>query len=500
MELVKHGANVNEKEKTKGTTPLFHALNYDTVKLLLNYGADPHLVQFTKPGKVPNRAIDYLIKHNPQASKAIFDQCLTKEKKKIDTLVMDFSIFADQRSKPDNAQYNSEMALFNFGNYVEYQNPLTKIFLLLKYQTTSRILHFLHHTIRFIFPITINAIGITYTQSISCSPTKDNTECFEHSNASLLTWSSGLNTCLNGTHFNCEKGYLRLTNEKLYVLEELCDTLDGYSNYVGCWNQSWIYIWTCIMLFIYIIKETFEVITQKSSYIKFKENWIAILVIFSSVTFMTASNFNMEVTLHSASWMVLLVWIDLFLYLGIFDNRFSDYIFIFVDVALPMFYCLISFLPIFFGFTIAFHIVLYPNEQFSGSSELWKFGSFVSVVAMMMDYDYEHFDVTTVTEKGGLNGSAQIMFLFYMIIVSLIVVNLLIAVSVSKTDFNGLKERSKLMRSNRLISELIVFESMSFKLGKPLLKNIANKVSSYSRVKSKICTASEILKCQSVFL
>ena len=153
-----------------------------------------------------------------------------------------------------------------------------------------------------------------------------------------------------------------------------------------------------------------------------------------------------------------------------------------------MFYCLISFLPIFFGFTIAFHIVLYPNEQFSGSSELWKFGSFVSVVAMMMDYDYEHFDVTTVTEKGGLNGSAQIMFLFYMIIVSLIVVNLLIAVSVSKTDFNGLKERSKLMRSNRLISELIVFESMSFKLGKPLLKNIANKVSSYSRIKSKICT------------
>ena len=73
---------------------------------------------------------------------------------------------------------------------------------------------------------------------------------------------------------------------------------------------------------------------------------------------------------------------------------------------------------------------------------------------MMVDeMNYDTFDYNNVAEIGGRNISVQLMFVIFAIFMSLIIMNLLIAVSVNKADPESLLERSKLMITKRWISD-----------------------------------------------
>ena len=109
LELIENGADVNHKHvrqnKTCGEseyridnkTPLFRARSYEVVKLLLQKGAKPNLsatIKYKKDGREKEkrvRAIDHLMKFNPDAARAIFDKCLDIDKE--NNLIMDFEIF-----------------------------------------------------------------------------------------------------------------------------------------------------------------------------------------------------------------------------------------------------------------------------------------------------------------------------------------------------------------------------------------------------------------------
>ena len=103
---------------------------------------------------------------------------------------------------------------------------------------------------------------------------------------------------------------------------------------------------------------------------------------------------------------------------------------------------------------------------------------------MMIDeIGYPQFDYNTIEEKGGINGSTQVMTVFFMVFVSLILANLLIAVTVSNTEM--LKDQSRIHISQRRISQLnevMKFREWCFfkifgkilpilrKIGRPVLK------------------------------
>ena len=86
LELIENGANVNHnhdkyitnysdtygKFEIKNKTPLFRARNYEVVKLLLQKGANPNMsatVKYEKGEEKQIRAIDHLMKYNPDASR-----------------------------------------------------------------------------------------------------------------------------------------------------------------------------------------------------------------------------------------------------------------------------------------------------------------------------------------------------------------------------------------------------------------------------------------------
>ena len=86
IELVDHGAKVNHistdnrsQTKLKGKTPIFRARNFDTVRLLLEFGADPNIIatKITDVGeKLKVTAIQHLLKYNVDCANAILDHAL----------------------------------------------------------------------------------------------------------------------------------------------------------------------------------------------------------------------------------------------------------------------------------------------------------------------------------------------------------------------------------------------------------------------------------------
>ena len=75
------------------------------------------------------------------------------------------------------------------------------------------------------------------------------------------------------------------------------------------------------------------------------------------------------------------------------------------------------------------------------------------------EVDYDHFDYDEVKKHGGGNYSAQTMFIFFIISMPLIVMNLLVAVTISNTS--NLKEISKLMQAKRRIKDLFSARSVN---------------------------------------
>ena len=82
-------------------------------------------------------------------------------------------------------------------------------------------------------------------------------------------------------------------------------------------------------------------------------------------------------------------------------------------------------------------------------------GAFAKVMSMMLEPTFEvNFSYGALVKNGGHLKSSQFMGLLFIVMVPIIVVNMLIAVSVSQTDLKGMKEMSRLMRVKRNINEL----------------------------------------------
>ena len=107
---------------------------------------------------------------------------------------------------------------------------------------------------------------------------------------------------------------------------------------------------------------------------------------------------------------------------------------------------------------------------------------------MMVDeLNYQdNFEFNSVHENGGRNYSTQVMLVLFMISMSMLIMNLLIAVAVNNTE--NLAERSELMLSYRKINLLEEFtiikkkfffrhilkipKLLNFEIGKPILKSL----------------------------
>ena len=219
IELIDHGADVNHVAKNDNydkeghvfhKTPLFRARTYDTVKLLLTIGADPNVTAETrKHGKIYSvTAIEHLMQYDPECTRAILDECLSKKE---NDLVMNFYVFGkhdnnnetqqeegetttdtigDNNSKDEEEEVNDEddtppmdheMSVFKSAKKYDRTSillhPLMQIFLYLKYDNVTSLV-WLRRIYQIIFLVTMTFIAVRYAELTHCIIT-DGEPCFE---------------------------------------------------------------------------------------------------------------------------------------------------------------------------------------------------------------------------------------------------------------------------------------------------------------------------------
>ena len=148
IELTDHGADVNHVAKNASydkeghvfhKTPLFRARTYDTVKLLLTIGADPNMTAETrKHGRLfPVTAIEHLMQYDPECTRAILDECLSRKE---NDLVMNFYVFGKHDS-PNEMKEETDTDLRDDNDTIPMDYEMSVFKSAKQYDRTSIILH-----------------------------------------------------------------------------------------------------------------------------------------------------------------------------------------------------------------------------------------------------------------------------------------------------------------------------------------------------------------------
>ena len=547
LELIHHGAKVNHTTKNK-KTPLFLARNYDTVLLLLKYGADPNI----KANELT--AIEHLMQHNSKGAEAILDSYCFKDDE--DNFVMDFHVFSYEQD---------EMSLFQVAKDSEHSSflllhPLMQTFLNFKFKTVKKVLGS-QAIFHLILAIILSVLSVKYVILTSCDEIKVTKDCSpltssiildqtyislwknESGNSSILL-SSMLNIGMENEEFInehsnisrkyelniCQKedktcfDYYNLTlcssneaqvdeiftdsmrinkrklNNPLTIqcikntirLKKSASFFDVLHTIKGKHNDEIsdienLALLTLILLTILLIKEIYECIGRGiRAHLRSMENILELILIFLSGFFILIAIYGLYWTpkvdnvhkddqmhlfsLHFAAWIVYFVWIDFTLYLGRIET-IGQYIFMCLDVCKTILFCLSTFVPSLFGFTFGIYILVEPNPLARSYVQ-----TFIRTIGMMVgEFNYDYiFDYDTVEQTGGRNHSIQIIYLFFVISMSIVVLNLLIALTVSKID--DLKHKSKLIQAKRRIDDvasLKIYYDLKRKIRNiPILKKI----------------------------
>ena len=139
---------------------------------------------------------------------------------------------------------------------------------------------------------------------------------------------------------------------------------------------------------------------------------------------------NHYVQKHLLGWALFLAWMDLTIFLGKMDF-FGRHIYMTWQIMKSMFWNLVVFVPSLVAFASAFHCFLINNEVFEG-----PIASLLKTFEMLLgEVDFsDNFLYDNVKETEGANHSVQLMLIIFIVYGILIIMNLIVALMVDKTD------------------------------------------------------------------
>ena len=190
------------------------------------------------------------------------------------------------------------------------------------------------------------------------------------------------------------------------------------------------------------------------------ESIVEVLLLIVTSCFFYFQERNIKYALHFASWMACLVWVNTMFYIGRFET-IGPFIMMLFEVTYNMVLLIIAAIPLILAYSLGFHIVLLPDDDFDN---FWA--TVLRTLVMMVNgfYDDEDLDENAI----GRAGSAQLMYLLFMVGMVIIFMNILLAVTVNITK--NVKDQSKLLQSKRRINDIII----SYRIFPRFLSNLMN--------------------------
>ena len=158
---------------------------------------------------------------------------------------------------------------------------------------------------------------------------------------------------------------------------------------------------------------------------------------------------------HVGAWALFATWIDLTTYLGRF-GIVGEYVYIVFNVSKSLLKCLLIYMPTLIAFSFGFSMLLHSNPAF----ENW-ISACLKVLTMMLgelEFD-DHFIHHEVKEMGGRNHSVQIMYLLFILIVAVIIMNLIVAMTISAT--NELRHDGKISQIKTKVRDIMTDRNVS---------------------------------------
>ncbi|XP_066996921.2 transient receptor potential channel pyrexia-like [Anabrus simplex] len=217
-----------------------------------------------------------------------------------------------------------------------------------------------------------------------------------------------------------------------------------------------------ILTFILLAKELFQMAHSCNGYIRHWENWLQLqIIICACVTSIPTIILQYHVydwQHHVAAIGIFLTWVELMMLVGRFP-MFGLYVQMFTTVAVNFAKFLLAYCCLLVAFSLSFG-VLFPNYK-AFKNVMWN----LIKVVVMMSGELEFEDIFYGNENDQdkqvmYPGTAHLMFLAFVLLVTVILTNLLVGLAVS--DIQGLQQSAGLDRLVRQAELVAHLESMLF--------------------------------------
>jgi transient receptor potential cation channel subfamily A protein 1 len=182
---------------------------------------------------------------------------------------------------------------------------------------------------------------------------------------------------------------------------------------------------TCVMIF----REIVLIMFSGKQYFRLWDNLLEILILVCTVVFLAMSWFNLTAARHFATWSVFFGWLGLTLFIGRIPS-IGIYIYMSFRVISTLMQFIVVFSPVLAAYVFAFCIIHPKAKVFDN-----PFTSFLKVLVMMTgEFSMEEYFIwqSVKDDKGFV--TTQIIFVLFVFFISIVLVNLLVGLTVSKTE------------------------------------------------------------------
>ena len=273
-------------------------------------------------------------------------------------------------------------------------------------------------------------------------------------------------------------------------------------------EQSWTYwrfliqyVLTCVLILFVLVREATQAYSNLRRYITDIENWMEIVMLAMAIAYLGTLVFALNISPHFGGLSILLAWLDFFFMLGRFPSV-GHYIFMIWTVTKMILRFVLIFISIVVGFACSFHLLLPSTNSFD---QLW-ISALKCLVMMSGEFEFEDIFTSDSVTNAGLDDNMtiisdcmfdcsqksdkpvdsniimniascteqcikshearsnlnvditpQIVFILFFFLVSIVISNLLIGLTVNRTD--EVERASVGLKLDRTLQQVISIEN-----------------------------------------
>ena len=434
--LLERDATPNVKGH-RSKTPLHKAKHPKIVQLLVQNGANPYakISDKSEPeGLELHSCFDTYIERNSDCSKILLDEGVATNGQDLDSsdllVVYDLDLFRHESKRPKEDEEDDEIAalsqLVSLKLYNLLEHPLSEVMLHLKWQCIKKLywVKFYQYAL-FVIALTV----LAYMQSGFLIRYDEKQQKNNDVNIQEI--------CLNQTF-----------SPSCYFQPIFYET--------ETWRMVLFYIFYVIVaantIFL-IMREALECYYCWKHYGS-KEDYLEISLLMCTTAYLIAIFASPRlVNLHLSVWSVFLAWIELNLLLGRFPS-IGIYIHMFTNVFNKLLLFIMVYAPVLIAFSLAFNLLMPYKQAFD--SPLLK------ILAMMIgEFEYStflFFEEDTFQQDKNSYITTQLMFLLFVMFVSIVIGNLLVALTVS--EIGVLTKEGEVIGLEKMALQIVALEDI----------------------------------------